>query len=273
MKRLKKVLCIFLVFVFAFSFNACVNQKEASPDETFPINQNAVPILESHIDFLEVEEKLIDCGVKVSGCGMVSKCYFDGIKLYLTYEPLSENHYVYFARLLTKNEKTFVKADAVYRYSDLPLFAEETQEKNGYLIVFNNLYGKDLSEVILNINDKYSQSFVINGAKAEEKSIEKNYRGDSYAGDLFVESIVYGERVALIRCTLPEEASATSVMIIYETEDSGGTQMPHNIGCEILERNGQDILVQAPFNMKSIDEFRFVSKNMQSVDFGTEVML
>ena len=41
MKRLKKVLCIFLVFVFAFSFNACVNQKEASPDETFPINQKA----------------------------------------------------------------------------------------------------------------------------------------------------------------------------------------------------------------------------------------
>ncbi|MBO5896994.1 MAG: hypothetical protein J6Q83_06825 [Clostridia bacterium] len=275
MKNLKQVLCFIFVFAFAFAFNltACSNHKKESSVESVPKNQTAVLILESHIDFLEVEEKLIDCGVKISGYGTISKYYFDGIKLYLTYEPLSENHYVYFARLMTKNEKTFVKADAVYRYSDLPLFAEETQEKNGYLIVFNNLYGKDLSEVILNINDMYSQDFEINGAKAEEKAIGKIFSGDKYAGELFVESIVYGERVALIRCTLPEEASATSVMIIYETKDSGGTQMPHNIGCEILERNGQDILVQAPFNMKSIDEFRFVSKNMQSVDFGAVVML
>lgn len=273
MKNLKQVLCFLLVFAFAFNLTACSNHKEESSVESAPKNQTAVPILESHMDFLEVEEKLIDCGAKISGYGTIKKYYFDGIKLYLSYEPLTENHYVYFARLLTKNEKTFVKADAVYRYSDLPLFAEETRAKNGYLIVFNNLYGKDLSKVVLNINDRYSQDFEINGAKAEEKAIGKIFSGDKYAGELFVESVIYGERVALIRCTLPETSSATSVMIIYETDDGGETKMPHNVGCEILERNGQDILVQVPLNMKLINEFRFVSQNMQSVDFAAAVKL
>lgn len=271
MKKLNQLFAALLIISFVFCFTACTNQEEEKPNGNSVTNQNTVPILETYMDFLEIEEKLIECNVNVLEQGNITGYFFDGIKLYLSFEPLSEKHNVYFAKLMPRGESQFVKADAIYKYSDLPLFSEEMQSRDGYLIIFNNLFGKDLTEVILSVNDTNSLDFEIKGAKGEEVTVNKVYNGDFYEGELFVKSVVYGERTTLLRCTLPQNAKGTSAMIIYETDDGGGTKMSHNIGCEILERNGQDILVQIPLNMKLISEFSFVSKNPNSIDFRAKI--
>lgn len=270
-KLISVILAVFIIIAFAFCFTACQNRESKTPDENSAMNQNMVGFPESYMDFLEVEEKLIDCNVNVHDYGVVKGYFFDGIKLYLAFEPATEEHNVYFAKLMPKGEKQLIKADAIYKYSDLPLFSEEMQSKDGYLIIFNNLYDKELSETVLHINDKNSFEFEIKGAKGEEKTVDRIYNSDSYEGGLLVKSVVYGERTALLRCTLPENAQGTSVMIIYETDDGGVTKMPHNISCEILERNGQDILVQIPLNIKSLDKFTFISNDVYSVEFSAEI--
>lgn len=270
MKRSNRILLI-IIAVFFFGFIACSRQDTKIPDENSALNQNMVGIPEAYMEFLEVEEKLIDCNVNVHDYGVVKGYFFDGIKLYLAFEPATEEHNVYFAKLMPKGEKQLIKADAIYKYSDLPLFSEEMQSKDGYLIIFNNLYGKDLTETVLHINDKNSLNFEIKGAKGEEITVDRIFGSDSYEGGLLVKSVVYGERTALLRCTLPENAQGTSVMIIYETDDGGVTKMPHNISCEILERNGQDILVQIPLNIKSLDKFTFISNDVYSVEFSAEI--
>ncbi len=273
MKKLNQSFAALLIISIVFCFTACTNQEEKKPNGNSVTNQNTVPILETYMDFLEVEEKLIECNVNVLKQGNITGYYFDGIKLYFSFEPMSEEHNVYFAKLMTKEENQFVKADAIYKYSDLPLFSEEMQSKDGYLIIFNNLFGKDLTEAVLRVNDTNSFNFEIKGAKGEEVTVNKVYNSGSYEGELLVKSVVYGERTTLFRCTLPKNAKGTSAMIIYETDDGGETKMPHNIGCEILERNGQDILVQIPLNMKLISEFSFVSKNPNSIEFRAEIEL
>lgn len=271
MKKLNHFFAVILVCSVAFCFTSCTNQELKTSGENSVANQNLVGIPEAYMEFLEVEEKLINCDVKVSDYGAVKGYYFDGIKLYLAFEPAYEEHNVYFAKLMPKGEKQFVRADAVYKYSDLPLFSEEMQSKDGYLIIFNNLYSKDLSETVLHINDKNSFDFEVKGAKGEEITVDRIYNSNSYDGELIVKSVVYGERTTLLSCTLPENAQGTSVIIIYETDDGGVTKMPHNIRCEILQRNGQDILVQIPLNIKSLDTFTFVSNNVYSVDFSAEI--
>ena len=271
MKKLNQLFVTLFIISIIFCFTACTNQEEKKPNGNSVTNQNMAPILETYMDFLEVEEKLIECNVNVLEQGNITGYFFDGIKLYLSFEPISEEHNVYFAKLMPRGENKFIKADAIYKYSDLPLFSEEMQSKDGYLIVFNNLFGKDLTEAILRVNDTDSLDFEIKGAKGEEVAVNKAYNSDSYEGELLVKSVVYGERTTLLRCNLPENAQGTSVMIIYETDDGGETKMSHNIGCEILERNGQDILVQIPLNMKLISEFSFISKNPNSIDFRAKI--
>lgn len=271
MKKLNQLFAALLIISFVFCFTACTNQEEEKPNGNSVTNQNTVPILETYMDFLEIEEKLIECNVNVLEQGNITGYFFDGIKLYLSFEPLSEEHNVYFAKLMPRGESQFVKADAIYKYSDLPLFSEEMQSRDGYLIIFNNLFGKDLTEVILSVNDTNSLDFEIKGAKGEEVTVNKVYNGDFYEGELFVKSVVYGERTTLFRCTLPKNAKGTSAMIIYETDGVAKTIMQHNISCEILERNGQEILVQIPLDIRNIGEFTFVSSNIYSVEFSERI--
>ena len=273
MKKLNQLFAALLIISFVFCFTACTNQEEKKPNGNSVTNQNMAPILETYMDFLEVEEKLIECSVNVLEQGNITGYFFDGVKLYLSFEPISEEHNVYFAKLMPRGENQFIKADAIYKYSDLPLFSEEMQSKDGYLIVFNNLFGKDLTEAILRVNDTDSLVFEIKGAKGEEITVDRICSSASYEGELLVKSVVYGKRTALLRCTLPENAQGTSVMIIYETDDGGVTKMPHNISCEILERNGQDILVQIPVDIKSLDKITFVSNNVYNVEFSAEIVL
>lgn len=273
MKKRNNFFVLALVAVIIFAFASCTEQGENNYGGISNSNLNVKGIPEAYMEFLEIEGELTDCDINVSDCGVVKGCYFDGVKLYLTFEPANEEYNVYFAKLMTKGEKQLIKADAIYKYSDLPLFSESMQSKDGYLITFNNLYGKDLNETVLYMNDEKSFEFEIKGAKGEEITVDRICSSASYEGELLVKSVVYGERTALLSCTLPENVQGTSVMIIYETDDGGVTKMPHNISCEILERNDRDILVQIPVDIKSLDKITFVSNNVYNVEFSAEIVL